>query len=131
MSNAVPRRRVVLVVEDEYFLRLNAVLMIEDAGFDVLEAANADQAIEILEDRPDVHVVFTEYKSPGPWTASNSLTRCGGDGRRSKSSRPPDTPVISQTPISHQRAGESRPAGLMGSAKALAGIAMKILVEDQ
>ena len=65
MSNAVPRRRVVLVVEDEYFLRLNAILMIEDAGFDVLEAANADQAIEILEARPDVHVIFTDIQIPG------------------------------------------------------------------
>ena len=65
MSNAVPRRRVVLVVEDEYFLRLNAVLMIEDAGFDVLEAANADQAIEILEARPDIHVIFTDIQIPG------------------------------------------------------------------
>jgi CheY-like chemotaxis protein len=65
MSNAVPRRRVVLVVEDEYFLRLNAVLMIEDAGFDVLEAANADQAIEILEAGPDIHVIFTDIQIPG------------------------------------------------------------------
>jgi CheY-like chemotaxis protein len=56
---------VVLVVEDEFFLRINAVLMIEDAGFDVLEAANADQAIEMLEDRPDVHVIFTDIQIPG------------------------------------------------------------------
>jgi CheY-like chemotaxis protein len=65
MGNAIPRRPVVLVVEDEFFLRTNAVLMIEDAGFDVLEAANADQAIEILEDRPDVHVIFTDIQIPG------------------------------------------------------------------
>ena len=65
MGNAVPRRPVVLVVEDEYFLRINAVLMIEDAGFDVLEAASADQAIEILEARPDVHVIFTDIQIPG------------------------------------------------------------------
>jgi CheY-like chemotaxis protein len=56
---------VVLVVEDDYFLRINAVLMIEEAGFDVLEAASADQAIEILEARPDVHVIFTDIQIPG------------------------------------------------------------------
>jgi hypothetical protein len=39
--------------------------------------------------------------------------------------------IVSQTPISHQRADESRPAGLMRGAKALSGIAMKILVEEQ
>ncbi len=97
MGNAIPRRPVVLVVEDEFFLRINAVLTIEDAGFDVLEAASADQAIEILEDRPDVHVILLTYKSPGPWTASNSLTRCADDGRRSKSSRLPGTSTCGQT----------------------------------
>jgi CheY-like chemotaxis protein len=65
MAHAVPRRPVVLVVEDEYFLRINAILMIEDAGYDVLEAADADQAIEILEARPDVHVIFTDIQIPG------------------------------------------------------------------
>jgi CheY-like chemotaxis protein len=65
MTNAVPRRPVVLVVEDEFLLRMNAVLMIEDAGFEVLEAIDADQAIEILEARPDIHVIFTDIKLPG------------------------------------------------------------------
>ena len=65
MTNAVPRRPVVLVVEDEFLLRLNAVLVIEDAGFDVLEAVDADQAIEILEARPDIHVIFTDIQLPG------------------------------------------------------------------
>ena len=65
MGNAVPRRPVVLVVEDDVFLRINAVLMIEDAGFDVLEAVDADQAIEILEVRPDIHVIFTDLEMPG------------------------------------------------------------------
>jgi len=52
-------------VEDEFFLRINAVLTIEDAGFDVLEAVDADQAIEILEVRPDIHVMFTDLEMPG------------------------------------------------------------------
>jgi CheY-like chemotaxis protein len=65
MTNAIPRRPVVLVVEDEFLLRMNAVLMIEDAGFDVLEAVDADQAIEILEVRPDIHVIFTDIQLPG------------------------------------------------------------------
>jgi len=39
--------------------------MIEDAGFDVLEAIDADQAIEILEARPDIHVIFTDIQLPG------------------------------------------------------------------
>lgn len=59
------RRRVVLVVEDEFLLRMNAVEMIEEAGFDVVEAGNADEAIAILEARPDIHVVFTDIQMPG------------------------------------------------------------------
>jgi CheY-like chemotaxis protein len=58
-------RPVVLVVEDEELLRLNAIEMIEHAGFTVLAAATADQAIEILEDRDDIRVVFTDIQLPG------------------------------------------------------------------
>jgi CheY-like chemotaxis protein len=59
------RRPVVLIVEDEFLLRMDAVDMIKAAGFDVLEAANADEAIEILEARLDITVVFTDIQMPG------------------------------------------------------------------
>jgi CheY-like chemotaxis protein len=39
---------VVLIVEDDPLVRTTAVGMIEGAGFDVVEAANADEAILIL-----------------------------------------------------------------------------------
>ena len=58
-------RAVVLVVEDELLIRLYAVAMIEDAGFEVLEAANADEAILILEYRSDIRIVFTDVHMPG------------------------------------------------------------------
>ena len=59
------KRTVVLIVEDEFLLRMNAVAMIAGAGFEVVEAANADEAIEILETRGDVTVVFTDIQMPG------------------------------------------------------------------
>jgi CheY-like chemotaxis protein len=59
------KRLVVLVVEDEFLLRMNAAEMIADAGFDVVEAGNADEAIAILEARPDIHVVFTDIQMAG------------------------------------------------------------------
>jgi CheY-like chemotaxis protein len=59
------RRPVVLIVEDEFLLRMDAVDMIEAAGFGALEAANADQAIEILEARSDITVIFTDIQMPG------------------------------------------------------------------
>src|ERR1700731_497944 len=49
----------VLIVEDEPLVRLCAVETVEGAGFEVIEAANADEAIRILESRSDIRVVFT------------------------------------------------------------------------
>ena len=59
------KRPVVLIVEDEFLLRMDAVDMIAAAGFEVVEAANADEAIEILEARRDITVVFTDIQMPG------------------------------------------------------------------
>jgi CheY-like chemotaxis protein len=49
------KRAVILIVEDELLIRMNAVEMIEEAGFEVVEATNADVAI----------VVFTDIQMPG------------------------------------------------------------------
>jgi CheY-like chemotaxis protein len=56
---------VILVVEDEVLLRLNAISLLEDAGYVVVEAANADEAILILEARADIRIVFTDINMPG------------------------------------------------------------------
>ena len=58
------RRTVVLVVEDEPILRMMAVDMVEDAGFEAVEAADAIQAVSILESRTDVRIVFTDIDMP-------------------------------------------------------------------
>jgi CheY-like chemotaxis protein len=60
-----PKQPVVLIVEDEFLIRMDAVDMIRSAGFDVVEAQNADEAIFILEGRPDIRVVFTDVEMPG------------------------------------------------------------------
>jgi CheY-like chemotaxis protein len=56
---------VVLVVEDEFHVRSHAVEMIEEAGFDVVEAGNAEEAISLLEARKDIRIVFTDIEMPG------------------------------------------------------------------
>jgi two-component sensor histidine kinase len=61
-STGVPN---VLVVEDEMVLRMRAVDIVEDAGFTPVEAANADQAIAILESRSDIDLLFTDIQMPG------------------------------------------------------------------
>ena len=65
MGRVDSARSVVLIVEDEFLLRMNAVDMVGAAGFEVVAAANADEAIEILEARHDVTVIFTDIQMPG------------------------------------------------------------------
>jgi CheY-like chemotaxis protein len=60
-------KAVILVVEDEAIIRMEAVQMLENAGFAVVEACNAHDAIEILENRTDVRLVFTDIHMPGTW----------------------------------------------------------------
>ncbi|MET0170854.1 response regulator [Rhizobium panacihumi] len=55
----------VLVVEDEELIRMNALDVLDDAGFIVLEAPNADLAVAVLEARDDVEIVFTDVNMPG------------------------------------------------------------------
>jgi CheY-like chemotaxis protein len=56
---------VVLVAEDEALVRQLSVYELEDAGYRVIEAANAGQAIEILETGVPVDVLFTDVNMPG------------------------------------------------------------------
>ena len=57
--------RVVLVVEDDELMRMHAADLVRDLGFQVIEAANADDAISLLESSRDVTVVFTDIQMPG------------------------------------------------------------------
>jgi CheY-like chemotaxis protein len=56
---------VILIVEDEFLLRMDSAEVIERAGFEVIQAADADEAIAILTARSDIHVVFTDIQMPG------------------------------------------------------------------
>jgi len=60
-------KAVILVVEDEAIIRMGAVQMLEEAGFAVVEASNAHDAMKVLENRTDVRAVFTDVNMPGTW----------------------------------------------------------------
>jgi len=60
-----PNRKAVLVVEDEPLLRMMAMDMVEDGGFEPVEARDADEAIALLEARTDITIVFTDVDMPG------------------------------------------------------------------
>ena len=59
------KRPVVLIVEDEALLRASAVDWAEEAGFEAIEATDADEAIRILESRDDIRIVFTDINIQG------------------------------------------------------------------
>lgn len=64
---------VILVVEDDAFLRLTAIMMVEEAGFDAVGARNAQDALNILERRSDIRIIFTDVDmgtgKDGVWLA--------------------------------------------------------------
>jgi CheY-like chemotaxis protein len=55
----------VLVVEDEFLIRADVVSQLEDAGYRVFEASNADEAIGILDVEPSIRLLFTDIDMPG------------------------------------------------------------------
>jgi CheY-like chemotaxis protein len=65
MSDCTAASPVVLIVEDDILIRMNAADIITADGFEVIEAASADEAILILENRLDIRIVFTDIQMPG------------------------------------------------------------------
>ena len=55
----------ILVVEDEALIRSCAADILEQHGYEVVEAATAADALEMLEARPEVRVLFTDINMPG------------------------------------------------------------------
>jgi two-component system, response regulator PdtaR len=55
----------ILVVEDDELLRLYAAGLLEEHGYGVVEAENADAALKLLETRDDVRLLFTDIQMPG------------------------------------------------------------------
>ena len=58
-------KHVVLVVEDEALILLNTVDDLKNAGFQVLEAANADVALRRLREHSDITHLFSDIDLPG------------------------------------------------------------------
>jgi len=52
-------------VEDEPLTLIDAVALVNEAGFEAISARNADDAITILERREDVRMIFIDINMPG------------------------------------------------------------------
>lgn len=58
-------RPTVLVVDDECLVRIVAADFLEDAGYDVLDAENAEHALSVLAKHDEVTVLVTDINMPG------------------------------------------------------------------
>ncbi len=72
-------RKVALVVDDEAFARLFAVQILLDQGYIVLEAADAEEGLEILQAEHDVSVLFTDISMPGDLDGLDLVERANRD----------------------------------------------------
>jgi CheY-like chemotaxis protein len=63
---AVPGlRTVVLIVEDEVLVRMLLAEALRQADYEVIEAANGDEALSVLHTSPDPDVLITDVRMPG------------------------------------------------------------------
>jgi CheY-like chemotaxis protein len=62
---AEPRPARLLIVEDELLIRMFVADVLRDAGYDVIEAVNGDEAIDILKAGVLVDVVLSDVRMPG------------------------------------------------------------------
>jgi CheY-like chemotaxis protein len=56
---------IVLIAEDEEFIRVIAVEYLIDAGFQVLEAIHAAHALAVINEAAQIDLVFTDINMPG------------------------------------------------------------------
>jgi CheY-like chemotaxis protein len=83
-ANDVPTAAV-LVVEDELLVRMFAVDALEDAGFRVLQAGTAAEALQALQGSPDVRAALVDIGLPD---------RTGGELAREIHALRPDLPIV-------------------------------------
>jgi CheY-like chemotaxis protein len=60
-----PIKPVVLVVEDDFLLLVDARMALEDAGFDVIEASDAEAALRQFMTRTDIAAIVSDVSMPG------------------------------------------------------------------
>jgi two-component system, response regulator PdtaR len=55
----------IMVVDDDVLERMGAAYMFKDAGYRVIEAGNAAEALQLFETNADVRVLFSDVSMPG------------------------------------------------------------------
>ena len=68
-------QQTVLMVEDEVLIRMSAAAMLEDAGFEVLEAGSSAEALKVLSQHKEIGVLMTDVRLPGEMDGLDLVTR--------------------------------------------------------
>lgn len=69
---------VVLLVEDEFFIRYDIASCLRDAGYLVLESASGEEAIALCRSQTPIDMVFTDINLGGPasgWEVAECFRR--------------------------------------------------------
>lgn len=77
---------VVLVIEDEFFQRMNIVSCLQEAGYTVVEATTGEEAIALCHSETSIDVVFTDVNLGG-YASGWDVAECFRTVR-------PDVPVV-------------------------------------
>jgi CheY-like chemotaxis protein len=75
VTEITPSPLVVVVVDDDVFERMGASGMFLDAGYRVLEAQDADEALQLFEENTDIRLLFTDVSMPGSMSGSDLACR--------------------------------------------------------
>lgn len=67
--------RTVLVVDDQHLLLLHTQFALEDAGYRVVQACSADEALNMLERYPGINAIFTDVVMPGSLDGADLAAR--------------------------------------------------------
>jgi CheY-like chemotaxis protein len=70
-----PTNYLIVVVDDDVFGRMGASSMFVDAGYRVLEADSADEALLFFEANADIRLLFTDVSMPGSMSGSDLAHR--------------------------------------------------------
>ena len=74
MTDILPNALIV-VVDDDVFERMGASGMFVDAGYRVLEAGDAAEALRFFETNADIRLLFTDVSMPGSMSGSDLAHR--------------------------------------------------------
>lgn len=91
--------RIILAVDDDPIILMNTAALLEDLGHQVVEANSGQEALEYLEQRPEIDLLITDHAMPG-MTGSQLI-----DAARSLR---PDLPIILATGYAAEAVTQAR-----------------------